>query len=166
MTDAYLVCATPRTGSSLLLGLLESTGVCGHPQSYFRAPDRPLWAARWGLAPDHRPAEFLAAARRAGTTPNGVFGAKLMWGALDEVPIDGDVRYLSLTRDDVVAQAVSWLRADQTGLWYAGGNGEISGLHLTGREPAFDPDAIPIPRHHRQADTLNQEWIARFRALR
>src|SRR6266851_2600748 len=41
------VCGTPRTGSSLLLGLLESTGVAGRPQAYFREPDEPLWADRW-----------------------------------------------------------------------------------------------------------------------
>jgi LPS sulfotransferase NodH len=44
---SYFVCATPRTGSSLLLGLLESTGVAGRPQAYFREPDEPLWADRW-----------------------------------------------------------------------------------------------------------------------
>jgi trehalose 2-sulfotransferase len=42
--DSYFVCGTPRTGSSLLLGLLESTGVAGRPQAYFREPDEPLWA--------------------------------------------------------------------------------------------------------------------------
>jgi hypothetical protein len=42
--DSYFVCGTPRTGSSLLLGLLESTGVAGHPQAYFREPDEPAWA--------------------------------------------------------------------------------------------------------------------------
>jgi len=33
--DDYLVCATARSGSTLLCGLLESSGVAGHPASYF-----------------------------------------------------------------------------------------------------------------------------------
>ena len=48
--DSCLICATPRTGSTLLCGLLASTKVAGHPESYFREPDEQLWAARWGIA--------------------------------------------------------------------------------------------------------------------
>lgn len=48
--DAYLICATPRTGGSLLCGLLDSTGIAGHPESYFREPGEQEWAARWGIA--------------------------------------------------------------------------------------------------------------------
>jgi LPS sulfotransferase NodH len=43
--DSYLICATtPRTGSSLLCGLLDSTGIAGHPESYFRRQDEREWA--------------------------------------------------------------------------------------------------------------------------
>lgn len=162
--DAYFVCATPRTGSSLLLGLLESTGVAGHPEAYFRQPDEQLWADRWGLAltVDGRVdyAEFVPAAVAAGRTENGVFGAKLMWGTLDEVvdklatvyPDDagpgadlslltrafGGVRFVYLRRDDVVAQAVSWLRAEQTGTWYIGDSTPGAGAV----EPSFDAVGI------------------------
>src|SRR5580704_10381315 len=48
--QSYLICATPRTGSSLLCGLLQSTGVAGRPESYFRQPDERSWASQWGLA--------------------------------------------------------------------------------------------------------------------
>ncbi|WP_446214039.1 Stf0 family sulfotransferase [Micromonospora sp. IBSANI012] len=244
--DSYLVCATPRTGSSLLLGLLASTGVAGRPQAYFRVPDEPLWAERWGIAVrpdgsvDYR--EYLAAALAAGRTDNGVFGAKLMWGTLDELvdrlatvyqgPAGADLalleralgrtRFVYMRRDDVVAQAVSWLRAEQTGTCYLGGDGEISGGDGGGGAPAFDADAIGrlvevigrhdaawrawfaasgvrpyvvsyedldadlvgvthavldflgltlpagaavVPRHRRQADQLNREWIRRYRAV-
>src|SRR5919197_6386428 len=33
----YLVCATPRSGSTLLCQLLERTGVAGRPDEYFEA---------------------------------------------------------------------------------------------------------------------------------
>ena len=124
-----------------MLGLLGSTGVCGRPQSYFRAPDERAWAERWGLRPGYDYREFVEAARVAGTTPNGVFGAKVMWGTHAELlgrlgPGDdlallreafGEVRFVYVYREDVLAQAVSWARAEQTGRWYRGGRGEISG---------------------------------------
>jgi LPS sulfotransferase NodH len=156
--DAYFVCATPRTGSSLLLGLLDRTGVAGHPQAYFRPPDRALHAARWHLSDPADPGAFLDAARAAGRTPNGVFGAKLMIDALEALRDDlgtlhpaladrpaelfdaafGRTAYLYLTRDDTLAQAVSWLRAEQTGTWYVGGSGEIGGNEGGGAAPTFD----------------------------
>src|SRR3712207_7978474 len=34
---SYLVCATPRSGSTLLCHLLEQTGVAGRPEEYFEA---------------------------------------------------------------------------------------------------------------------------------
>jgi trehalose 2-sulfotransferase len=164
--DSYFVCATPRTGSSLLLGLLESTGVAGHPQAYFRAPDEPLWADRWQVTrtPDggFDYTDYVQAALAAGRTDNGVFGAKLMRETFDEVVdklanihsdlvgrdvalldrVFGRTRFVYLRRDDVLAQAVSWLRAEQTQAWYIGGNGEISGNGRNGRKPSFDAGRI------------------------
>ncbi|MGZ5376146.1 MAG: Stf0 family sulfotransferase, partial [Solirubrobacterales bacterium] len=34
---SYLVCATPRSGSTLLCEALKSTGVAGRPEEYFEA---------------------------------------------------------------------------------------------------------------------------------
>ncbi|WDZ83345.1 Stf0 family sulfotransferase [Micromonospora cathayae] len=184
--DAYFVCGVPRTGSSVLLGLLESTGVAGRPQAYFRVPDEPSWAQRWRVArtADGRIdyADFVRAALAAGRTGNGVFGAKLMWGTLDHL-VDrlgtvhpdlagrdlrllerafGRTRFVHLTRDDVVAQAVSWARAEQTGVWYDGGNGEISGSRGNDRTPTYDAGQI---RH--LVDTIgahNAAWEAWYAA--
>jgi trehalose 2-sulfotransferase len=236
VTRSYFVCATPRTGSSLLLGLLASTGLAGRPEAYFRQPDEQLWADRWGIAGPADPAfdypAFVRAALVAGTTPNGVFGAKLMWGTLDELVAKlapptadrdlavleaafGPVRFVHLHREDEVAQAVSWLRAEQTRTWWAGDPGGTAAephyveagitalldtvaehnaawrawftrygvtpheityeqltTDLTGTTRGvlsylgLDPDAgHPIePRHRRQADRLNEQWAARYRA--
>lgn len=162
-TDAYFICATPRTGSSLLLGPLDSTGVAGHPQACFRPPDEALWAERWGVA--HTPqraldyGEFVRAALTAGRTGNGVFGAKLMWGkhagpadrlAARHPDLAGDdlrllerefgrrLRFVRLRRDDALAQAVSRLRAEQTGVWYVGG-ARSAGATPPARSPASTP---------------------------
>ncbi|MGW6505845.1 Stf0 family sulfotransferase [Nonomuraea angiospora] len=54
----------------------------------------------------------------------------------------GRTRFLYLRRDDVLAQAVSWSRAEQTGAWYAAASGEIGGAEPSGREPGYDAAEI------------------------
>lgn len=142
--DSYLICGTPRTGSTLLCGLLAATGVAGKPESYFRSQDERSYAESWGVqvGPDG-PLDYgayLRGAVAAGSTANGVFGGRVMWGAIGEVvgklrpayryPLGSDVhvlerilgrtRFVHLRRGDVVAQAVSWARAEQTGYWQDG----------------------------------------------
>jgi len=138
---SYVLCGTPRTGSTLLCSLLCSTGVLGRPESYFREPDEAAWTTRFGLATeggrvrDYR--AFVDAARSAGTSNNGVFGVRIMWGSLErmieelvqvpgkpDLPILeealGPLTFVHLRREDIAAQAVSWCRAEQTGYWQQG----------------------------------------------
>lgn len=138
---SYVICGTPRTGSTLLCGLLASTGVLGRPASYFREPDEAAWATTFGLATaggrvrDYR--AFARAARHAGASDNGVFGARVMWGSLDRMmdglgrapgtpdlttleAAFGPLAFVHLRREDIAAQAVSWSRAEQTGYWQQG----------------------------------------------
>ena len=81
--------------------------------------------------------QYLAWALREGTTPNGVFGAKLMWGYLGDFAqllrgIEGmagrplpellarafpGLRYVQITRQNKVRQAVSLWKAVQTQAW-------------------------------------------------
>ena len=35
--NSYIICSTPRTGSTLLCSLLRATNVAGIPESYFRS---------------------------------------------------------------------------------------------------------------------------------
>lgn len=137
----YVLCGTPRTGSTLLCSLLASTGVLGRPESYFREPGEARLAMRFNLpvtgerVRDYR--AFVGAVRNAASTDNGVFAARIMWGSLervrkglDEYSSESDVAvlertfgrlaFIHLVRDDVVAQAVSWARAEQTGYWQQG----------------------------------------------
>ena len=93
-----------------------------------------------GRARDYR--AFVATARVAGSTPNGVFAARIMWGSiapliqrLDDTTSDldaiekafGPVAFVHLRRDNVLEQAVSWSRAEQTGYWQDGDS--TSGRH-------------------------------------
>jgi LPS sulfotransferase NodH len=161
--------------------LLDSTGIAGHPESYFRQPDEHSWAARWGIA---RKADgsfgyagFVRAALSAGRTANGVFSARIMWGTMDEITAKlamahpgsgrsgadllqesfGQTKFIYLRRDDVVAQAVSWLRAEQTNVWFE----TTKTAHKPPeQEPCFDFDRI-----HELASMIGehnsawQEWF-------
>jgi trehalose 2-sulfotransferase len=161
VTVSYLVCATPRSGSTLLCDTLRKTGVAGNPLEFFEAlpetgvPRRPLDylvglddAHALGLVervPPHEAppysdlrgyadyAEHLETVRTAGRTPNGVFGAKIMWahledlgrqlGTTDLTALVGEVfdhpRFVWVRRKDTVRQAVSLWRAMQTQSWRA-----------------------------------------------
>lgn len=137
---SYLLCGTPRTGSTLLCSLLSSTGVLGYPDSYFRQEGESSWAASFGLTThgsilDYP--EYTKAVRRASATPNGVSGIRVMWGSLEHLLAGlgqrpgqadrsvleralGRLTFIHLHRDDVYAQAASWARAEQTGYWQHG----------------------------------------------
>ena len=161
---AYLLCATPRSGSTLLCDLLQATGIAGRPDEYFedlRGTGRPRQPREYfegvddpavlDLLPRSEPPvgagvpfpERLGTVVREATTPNGVFGAKVMWGYHDDLQerlaqlpalgaldgaarlerVLGDVRYVHIRRRDVVAQAVSLWRAVQTRTWRADEDG-------------------------------------------
>lgn len=152
------MCGTPRSGTGLLCGLLWSTGLAGRPDEYFYYGNEPSWAA--ADYPGYVSWRVLSTA-----TPNGVFGAKIMWGHLDAFLArlrDGlareqvgdlellarafpDLRLVYVYRQDLVAQAVSWWKAEQTGEWQRPGRRpargrarfdfeKIRARHLTARE--------------------------------
>jgi LPS sulfotransferase NodH len=146
--SGLIVCATQRSGSTLLCELLKATGVAGVPREYFQhfkdtgISDQP----RQYLAGVSDPAvlELLPpldpgvpetsfdfeAVRRAGTTPNGVFAAKVMWSHAPDLwarlggrsleDVFGPLRYVQVVRRDKVAQAVSLWTAIQTQAWRSG----------------------------------------------
>jgi trehalose 2-sulfotransferase len=167
-TRSYLVCATPRSGSTLLCHLLDQTGLAGHPEEYFEAlqhsgrprqpeeyfdrerhaniverlafremPDDDTTSEPSPLWDPGRYDRYLAWALQEGTTDNGVFGAKLMWGyfghfveLLRGIPELGgysvpellsrvfpDLHYIQITREDKIRQAVSLWKAVQTQSW-------------------------------------------------
>jgi LPS sulfotransferase NodH len=100
VTKSLLVCATPRSGSTLLCALLDGTGVAGRPQEFFERlahsglPRQPREyfegvddAEILGLLAPTDPGEPdrddpIPHALVEGTTDNGVLAAKLMWAHL------------------------------------------------------------------------------------
>lgn len=175
-TDPYVICSTPRTGSTLLCGLLESTGLAGRPKSYFRQQDEQSWVTSWNIpcSPEgvFDYADYVQATLAAGRTDNGVFAVRIMWGTLDELvyklriiypELSGDdvqilnralghSRYIYLRRTDVIAQAVSWCRAEQTNIWHT--TDRTESVHLV-EEPQYNFSKI-----HQLVQTLNDHNMA------
>jgi LPS sulfotransferase NodH len=163
---SYLVCATPRSGSTLVCHALTETGVAGRPEEYFEAlrhsgrPRRPEeyflgvedqsirdHLGERGIGSDPPPRSplwsraaydrYLEWAFETGTTGNGVFGAKLMWGyfgdfvsLLRNIPAHRDtplaellpevfpnLTFVRVVRANKVRQAVSLWKAVQTATW-------------------------------------------------
>ncbi|WP_264001483.1 Stf0 sulfotransferase family protein, partial [Mycolicibacterium gadium] len=97
---AYLVLASQRSGSTLLVESLRATGVAGEPQEFFQylpntsmSPQPKEWFSDTDDEsilrlldpliegkPDLAPAEIWRDyIRTVGRTPNGIWGGKLMW---------------------------------------------------------------------------------------
>jgi LPS sulfotransferase NodH len=167
MFDGYIICGTPRTGSTLLCNLMASTKTAGNPHSFYRRQDVAEWAEEWTL-PDRGTmselefnAAYLNAAIAAGKGGTGIFGLRLMRENLDELsaildqifprlPSDkarfekafGNVLYIHLSRENKLAQAVSLVKAEQTGLWHIAPDGTEIERIAPPKEPQYDFERI------------------------
>ena len=199
---SYLVCATPRSGSTLLCKALEATGLAGHPEEFFEAkretgkpahgsdylwdapgvdlqellgddpePPAPDYSSLAGVD-DYR--EHLRRVLEWGTSDNGVFGAKIMWGhradflplarslpELHDLPerelLDAlfpGLTYVWVRRGDTVRQAVSLWKAIQTQSWRAD---QAAGRT---REPVYHFEALHhLRRMLERNDTAWGRWF-------
>lgn len=103
---AYVVCATPRSGSTLLCEMLRDTGRAGRPLEHFEIlrhsslPRQPreyfedlpmpelleLLAPSQSHGPSSEPPEaWWPRIVREGSGANGVWGGKLMWGHVGDL---------------------------------------------------------------------------------
>jgi len=131
---SYLILATPRSGSYLLCEALINTNLAGRPTEYFGPAQTRSLLKEWDV-PNY--AACLARIMEEGTTPNGVFGAKIIWQFMEnfidhlrDIPgyekvsmpqllstIFPHLSYLWITRRDKVRQAISYWKALQTDGW-------------------------------------------------
>jgi len=147
----------------LLCKLLASTKAAGDPHSFYRRQDVLEWAEEWNLPARDTMSDlefhtaYLDAAITAGKGGTGIFGLRLMRENLDELsanldqifpklPSDkarlekafGHVLYIHLSRENKLAQAISLVKAQQTGLWHVAPDGtEIERVGPPG-EPRYD----------------------------
>lgn len=183
---AYVICTSPRSGSTLLCRLLAATGVAGVPESLFHKPSLADWRAYYDLDIADQPeatqrAAIFAAAITTGTGNTPVFGMRLQRHSFDffidqlrllhpEPSSDiarfdaafGQTRFIYLTRANKVAQAISCLKAEQTGLWHKAPDGKEIERLAPPALPEYDADAIEAHRAtFEQYDTDWQDWFAR-----
>jgi LPS sulfotransferase NodH len=167
----YIVAATYRSGSSLLCDALEATGLAGAPKEFFHPLNEPPAALEKYL-------EFVRGTIRDASTPNGVFGVKLLWhhvaylrdktrgfpefrgegfSAFQTIStLFGNPRYVHIARRDKLAQAISLARARQTGVFHR--FDEESARPIA--EPVFDVRTIEWYLHKSRLDDL--AWRAFF----
>lgn len=181
MIKSYIICTTPRSGSTLLCKLLASTGRTGNPDSFYhRAEFMREWAAEWGLPDSDKvpsiacDSAYLAAAITAGKAGTDIFGLRLQHdylgllsdtlgrlypGLLSDTArfarAFGDVLYIHLTRADKVAQAVSLVKAEQNGLWHVNADGTELERLAPPRQPFYSFAAI-----HREVLALARDDAA------
>lgn len=167
--------------------MLEASGVAGKPNSFFRPKSLENWMTRWGVSgpfdimdPDFN-AAYFAAMRTEGRGGTPVFGLRLMgpdltfacaW--LDQrhpnLPNDlarleaafGPLRFIHLARKDKLAEAVSYLRAEQTGLWHRNADGSVLEQIAPTEADGFDAAVITDRMRMLQGyDADWQDWFAR-----
>jgi LPS sulfotransferase NodH len=184
MFDGYIICGTPRTGSTLLCDLLASAKA-GKPDSFYGRAFMADWAKEWALPSRDQMSEkafkiaYLDAAIRAGKGGTGIFGLRLMRENLDELsaildqifpglPSDtarfgkafGSLLHIHLSRADKLAQAISLIKAEQTGLWHIAPDGaEIERL-APPQEPVYD--FARISREVATLDAYDTAWNTWF----
>jgi LPS sulfotransferase NodH len=185
--QSYIICGTPRSGSTLICEMLAASGVAGRPNSYFRPQDIAWWAEQWGVSlvdgietPDFDRA-YLEAVRREGSAGTGVLGLRIMYSSLVEAEgrlnrasgVDrsaaealdeafGPVLYIHLSRQDKLGQAVSLARAEQTGLWHLRADGSVLEGEDVQPEPRYDGARIAaILEELERDDAAWGEYFAR-----
>ncbi len=145
----FFICSTPRTGSMMLADLLADTGLAGRPDEFFGEPFRQQVVpglTRAGFD------DYLVGCTEK--MQQGTFGVKLHWdqvevflhllrlrrglgGMSDAQVIEAvfpEPSHVFLTREDTVAQAVSW--------WKAIGSGKWVDEDSRASEPEFDAGGI------------------------
>jgi trehalose 2-sulfotransferase len=160
----FLVCSTPRTGSTMLGNLLADTGLAGRAGEYFGEVFRRDVVP--GLSRRRFDDYLVDCTRHARGT--GALGIKLHWdqvevflhllrlrrglrGSSDRQVVDAVFpapRFVWMTREDTLAQAVSWWKAMTSGKW-------TDGRPVTG-EPTFDFDGIA--GRVRRIDEHTEAW--------
>ncbi|MDX6534821.1 MAG: trehalose 2-sulfotransferase [Gaiellales bacterium] len=206
-TYSYLIASTPRSGSTLLCEALRNTGVAGRPEEYYQhrrktgLPRRPREYFEDGAeTPEifdvlgdytrvddeltlYDPRRFPSYRSyrdwtiQEATTPNGVFGAKVMWGYFNgfvdslrdllgnavlptrkvlEQSFPNLEGWIFVSRSDKVRQAVSLWKAIQTWTW----SRDSSDGHLLKHDLRYSFDGID--HLTRQLEDQDREWLAFF----
>lgn len=184
---SYMICTSPRSGSTLLCRLLRQTGIAGFPESHFHAPALEKWQGYYGLREadfasrqDALGAVFKAAVER-GKGESDVFGLRMQRHSFeyfvqqlralypvlgnDRSRVEaafGDTLFIHLTRENKLDQAISYVKAEQSGLWHRAADGtELERLSAP-KDPVYD--AAAIAAQLAEMTQMEAAWEAWFEA--
>lgn len=186
---AYVICTSPRSGSTLLCRLLREAGNAGLPDSHFHEPSLEKWLGDYGLREDGfstRKDALTAVFKSAyeyGKDGGDIFGLRLQrhsfyffmaqlrflypWLSDDRSCFEaafGPTLFVHLTRENKLDQAISYVKATQSGLWHRAPDGtELERLSAP-KEPVYDAAAIAAQLElSKQMETQWEAWFAKER---
>lgn len=183
--QSYVICTSPRSGSTLLCQLLREVGDAGLPDSHFHAASLERWLGSYGLGKDAFNTEkeslkavFQAAVER-GKGAGQVFGLRLqrhsfayfseqlslLYPSLagDRSRIEsafGPTLFVHLTRENKLDQAISYVKAQQSGLWHRAPDGTELERQSAPKELVYDAPAIAAQMA--LSKRMDAEWDAWF----
>lgn len=183
--QSYMICTSPRSGSTLLCRLLREAGHAGWPGSHFHEPFLNKWMDAYELKEDDfetRTAALeavFAAAVNHGTGQSDVFGLRMQrhsFGffmsqldvlfpslANDKARIQaafGQTLFVYLTRENKLDQAISYVKATQSGLWHIAPDGTELERLSESQEPVYDATAISsVLESFERMETEWQTWF-------
>lgn len=183
--SSYFICTSPRSGSTLLCKLLREAGNAGFPESHFHDPSLEKWLSYYGF----RDGEFrttqdalkaiFKSAYEHGKGASDVFGLRLQRQSFEffieqlrvlhpTLPdqksrikaVFGRVLFIHLTRENKLDQAISYVKAQQTGLWHMTPDGTELERLSEPKEAVYD--AAAITAQLALSEQMETEWEAWF----
>lgn len=150
----YIICSSPRTGSTLLGQMLKDSNCAGDPLEYFNPQYLQALRRRFNTS---RFDEIIQLLERHRTSSNGVFGIQIHWSHFSKIflrnPNRQDLffenfdKIIFIRRRDKIAQAVSLYRAYTTKLWSSLDEDRIKTNYHKDIED-FDPEALSKFLHY------------------
>ena len=151
----------------MLCKLLTATGHAGLPDSHFHNPSVAAWLDTYNIVPREGSSEvavlqdIFEAARIRGAGDTGMFGLRMQAQSfefflqklqvlhtdsandLDRIEKTfGQTLFVHLTREDKLSQAISYVKAEQTGLWHKAADGTELERRSSDQKPFYDSAAI------------------------
>ncbi len=165
--------------------LLREVGNAGFPESHFHAPSLEKWLGYYGFQNDEFGTRqdalkgvFKSAFER-GKGAGDIFGLRLQRHSFDffieqlsvlypSFPDDksrmgaafGDTLFVHLTRENKLDQAISYVKAEQTGLWHMASDGTELERLSEQKEPVYD--AVAIATQLALSEQMDTEWVKWF----
>ena len=137
MARGYLICTLPRSGSNNLCLALKSTGVLGSPEEYFNLERISSRYRQAGGSPGNLTNFIESNLAPPAARLGGILSSKLFWFELEELRARfgvnggeaevvelihsafGDAVFIHLIRKDKIWQAISYVIAYKSGVWWS-----------------------------------------------